>query len=168
MSATPWRGRPRLAWLTAVALLLALDQLSKGWFASTIALGTAVEVTTWFNLVHVLNTGAAFSLLADAGGWQRVFFIVVGLVVVVPITFLCLARQVEPLDRVAGALLVAGGTGNLIDRITSGAVTDFLDLHWRGLHWPAFNLADVFIVLAAGAWILMSFRPSVTTSGSPS
>ena len=142
--------------------------LSKAWFASTIALGTAVEVTTWFNLVHVLNTGAAFSLLAEAGGWQRVFFIVVGVMVVVPITFVCLARQVEPLERTAGALLLAGGSGNLIDRISSGAVTDFLDLHWRGLHWPAFNLADVFIVLAAGAWILMSLRPAVATSKSAS
>jgi signal peptidase II len=90
-------------------------------------------------------------------------------VVVVPITFLCLARQVEPLDRVAGALLVAGGSGNLIDRIASGAVTDFLDLHWRDLHWPAFNLADVFIVAAAGAWVLMSLRrPSKTASGDAS
>ena len=168
MSAFPWRGRPCLAWLLAVAFLLALDQLSKAWFASTIALGTAIEVTTWFNLVHVLNTGAAFSLLAEAGGWQRVFFIAIGFAVVVPITFVCLARQVEPLERVAGALLVAGGSGNLIDRIASGAVTDFLDLHWRGLHWPAFNLADVFIVLAAGAWILMSFRPPVASSERPS
>jgi len=112
----------------------------------------------------MLNTGAAFSLLAEAGGWQRIFFIVIGFMVVVPITFVCLARQVEPLERAAGALLVAGGSGNLIDRIASGAVTDFLDLHWRGLHWPAFNLADVFIVLAAGAWILMSLRPAVAFS----
>jgi signal peptidase II len=168
MSAFSWRGRLRLAWLVAVALLLALDQLSKAWCVYTIALGTAVEVTTWFNLVHVLNTGAAFSLLADAGGWQRVFFIVVGFLVVVPIAFICLARQVEPLERIAGALLVAGGSGNLIDRIASGAVTDFLDLHWRGLHWPAFNLADVFIVLAAGIWVLMSFRPPVPSSERPS
>lgn len=164
MSAFPWRGSPRLAWLMAVAFLLALDQLSKAWFASTIALGSAIEVSAWLNLVHVLNTGAAFSLLADAGGWQRVFFIAIGFMVVVPITFVCLARQVEPLERTAGALLVAGGSGNLIDRIASGAVTDFLDLHWRGLHWPAFNLADVFIVLAAGAWILMSLRPAVASS----
>lgn len=168
MSAFPWRGSPRLAWLMAVAFLLALDQLSKAWFASTIALGSAIEVSAWLNLVHVLNTGAAFSLLADAGGWQRVFFIAIGFMVVVPITFVCLARQVEPLERTAGALLVAGGSGNLIDRIASGAVTDFLDLHWRGLHWPAFNLADVFIVLAAGIWILMSFRPPVTSSERPS
>jgi len=157
MSAFPWRGRSRLAWLVAVAFLLALDQLSKAWFASTIALGTAVEVTTWFNLVHVLNSGAAFSLLADAGGWQRVFFIVVGFMVVVPITFVCLARQVEPLERTAGALLVAGGSGNLMDRIASGAVTDFLDLHWQGLHWPAFNLADSAIVAGAIGLVLFSF-----------
>ncbi|MFM2274386.1 MAG: Lipoprotein signal peptidase [Pseudomonadota bacterium] len=169
MSVFPWRGRPRLAWLIAVALLLTLDQLSKAWFATTISLGTAVEVSSWFNLVHVLNTGAAFSLLADAGGWQRVFFIAVGVMVVVPITFVCLARQVEPIERLAGALIVAGGSGNLIDRIASGAVTDFLDLHWRGLHWPAFNLADVFIVAAAGAWVLMSLRrPSKTASGDAS
>lgn len=152
----------------AVAFLLSLDQLSKAWFSNSIALGTAVEVTTWFNLVHVLNTGAAFSLLAEAGGWQRVFFIIVGFAVVVPITFVSLARRVEPFERVAGALLVAGGSGNLIDRIASGAVTDFLDLHWRGLHWPAFNLADVFIVLAAGAWILMCFRPPIASSERPS
>lgn len=164
MSAFPWRGLPRLTWLAVVVLLLVLDQLSKAWFASTIPLGTAIEVTPWFNLVHVLNTGAAFSLFAEAGGWQRVFFIVVGFLVVVPVTFVCLARQTEALDRVAGALLVAGGSGNLIDRIASGAVTDFLDLHWRGLHWPAFNLADVFIVAAAGAWILMSLRPSKAVS----
>ncbi len=168
MSVFPWRGHPRLTWLIAVGLLVALDQSSKAWFASTIPLGSAIEVAPWFNLVHVLNTGAAFSLMADAGGWQRLFLIAIGVLVVVPITFVCLARQVEPLERLAGAFLVAGGGGNLIDRISSGAVTDFLDLHWRGLHWPAFNLADVFIVAAAGAWILMSLRPSKTASGSAS
>lgn len=148
--------------------MLSFDQLSKAWFASNIALGASVEVTPWFNLVHVLNTGAAFSFLADAGGWQRVLFIVVGFLVVVPVGFFCLARQVEPLERVAGALIVSGGGSNLIDRMASGAVVDFLDLHWRGLHWPAFNLADVFIVLAAGLWILMSVRTSAATAGSTS
>jgi signal peptidase II len=166
MTAFPWRGRPRLSWLMAVVLLLSLDQLSKTWFSSNIALGSSIEVTPWFNLVHVLNTGAAFSFLADAGGWQRVFFIVVGFLVIVPIAFFCLARQVEPIERVAGALIVAGGGSNLIDRMASGAVVDFLDLHWRGMHWPAFNLADVFIVLAAGMWILISMRPSASTAGS--
>ena len=168
MIAFSWRASPRLSWLTAVVLMLSFDQLSKAWFASNIALGASVEVTPWFNLVHVLNTGAAFSFLADAGGWQRVFFIVVGFLVIVPIGFFCLARQVEPLERVAGALIVSGGGSNLIDRMASGAVVDFLDLHWRGLHWPAFNLADVFIVLAAGLWILMSVRTSAATARSTS
>lgn len=93
------------------------------------------------------------------------FFIVIGVIVVVPITFVCLARQAELLERLAGGFIVAGGSGNLIDRIASGAVTDFLDLHWRGLHWPAFNLADVFIVIAAGVWILMSLRSSRVALG---
>jgi signal peptidase II len=164
----PWRGCPRLTWLVAVGLLLVLDQATKAWFASTIPLGAAVEITSWFNLVHVLNTGAAFSLLADAGGWQRLFFSVVGAMVVVPIAFICLGKRADPTERFAGALLVAGGSGNLFDRITAGAVTDFLDLHWRGWHWPAFNLADVFIVVAAATWVLMSFRSSVVSTGSPS
>ena len=80
--------------------------------------------------------------------------------VVAPITLISLFKHAEPLERLVGALIVAGGTGNLIDRMFTGAVTDFLDLHWRGLHWPAFNLADVFIVLAVIGWGLMSLPHS--------
>jgi signal peptidase II len=111
--------------------------------------------------VHVLNAGAAFSLLADAGGWQRYFLIAVGVLVVVAVSFACLTRHAEPLERWVGALVVGGGAGNLVDRIQTGAVVDFLDLHWRELHWPAFNLADVFVVGAVVAWGLMSLRPAV-------
>lgn len=166
MIAKAWREHPRLTWLTVVTLLVVLDQFSKGWFASSIPLNSGVEITPWFNLVHVLNTGAAFSLFADLGGWQRIVLIAVGFMAVIPIGFFCLTGQVEPLERLAGAMLVAGGSGNLIDRIDSGAVIDFLDLHWRGVHWPAFNLADVFIVLAVSLWVLVSWRPSTSTSGS--
>ena len=163
-----WRAHPRLLWLCAVGVMIALDQVTKAYFAATIPFGSSVEVTGWFNLVHALNEGAAFSLFADAGGWQRWFLIAISILVVVPITFTSLVKHANPLDRLVGALIVAGGTGNLLDRVFNGAVTDFLDVHWRGLHWPAFNLADVFIVLAAGAWILMSFRPPVASSESPS
>lgn len=162
------RGQPRRSWLIAVFLLVALDQISKVWFANLIPRGSAIEVTTWFNLVHVLNTGAAFSLLADAGGWQRMFFIFVGLAVVIPVTFASLANNVTPIERAAGALIVAGGGGNVMDRIVNGAVTDFLDLHWRSLHWPAFNLADIFIVGAACVWLLMSTRSSILNPVTPS
>ena len=155
-----WGASPRLLWLCAVGVMIALDQLTKAYFAATIPFGSSIEVTSWFNLVHTLNEGAAFSLFADAGGWQRWFFIAVSILVVVPITITSLFKHAEPLERLVGALIVAGGTGNLIDRMFTGAVTDFLDLHWRGLHWPAFNLADVFIVLAVIGWGLMSLPHS--------
>ena len=147
---------PRMLWLLAVALLITMDQASKSYFSNTIPLGAAVVVTDWFNLIHRLNTGAAFSVLADAGGRPRYFFILFSTVVVTGISFVCLFRKASPLERSAGATVVAGGAGNLIDRIQVGAVVDFLDFHLRGLHWPAFNLADVFVVGAVIAWLLLS------------
>lgn len=165
-----WTQRsPRWTWFAAVAILLLLDQSTKSYFSTTLELGEAVQVTEWLNLVHVLNTGAAFSLLADAGGWQRWFFIGVSVLVVGVVSVVCLARQAEPLDRWVGAFVVGGGGGNLVDRIQIGAVVDFLDFHWRNIHWPAFNLADVFIVCAALTWCLVSFRapPRQPTQRSP-
>lgn len=149
---------PRVVWLLFVALLIAVDQCTKSYFASTIPLGSSIEITGWFNLVHVLNTGAAFSILADAGGWQRYFFIAIATVVVIAISFTSLMRRTDPFERKVGAFVVAGGGGNLVDRIQSGAVVDFLDVHWKGLHWPAFNLADVFVVVAVLAWVFLSLK----------
>ena len=158
-----WRKYPRWVWIVMVLALISIDQSTKAFFASTIPLGSAIEVTSWFNFVHVLNTGAAFSILADAGGWQRWFFIFIGVLVLLPITLLCLLRKIDPAECWICAGVVAGGGSNLIDRIQTGAVVDFLDVHWKALHWPAFNLADVFIVSAMFAWvglsIIMSQRP---------
>ncbi len=151
-----WQKRSRIVWLIAVCVLVGLDQITKAYFANTIPLGGGIQVTEWFNLVHVLNKGAAFSFLADADGWQRPFLITVGLLVVIPVTVVCLGKPIDALDRWVGGAVVAGGTGNLIDRFQTGAVVDFLDLHWDGLHWPAFNLADIYIVLAAITWFLLS------------
>lgn len=151
---------PRRSWLLLVFSLVAVDQATKAYFASTIPLGGSVVVTDWFNLVHALNEGAAFSLFADGGGWQRPFLITVSLLVVVPMTLMSLGRHAPTTDRLLGALIVGGGTGNLIDRVSSGSVVDFLDVHWRAFHWPAFNLADVFIVSAALVWVALSCRPS--------
>jgi signal peptidase II len=154
-----WTQRnPRWTWLAAVAALLFVDQISKSYFSTTLALGEAVRVTEWLNFVHVLNTGAAFSLLADAGGWQRWFFIGVSVLVVDVVSVVCLARQAEPLDRWVGAFVVGGGGGNLVDRVQIGAVVDFLDFHWRSIHWPAFNLADVFIVCSVLVWCFASLK----------
>lgn len=154
-----WTQRnPRWTWLAAVVALLFVDQISKSYFSTTLALGEAVRATEWLNFVHVLNTGAAFSLLADAGGWQRWFFIGVSVLVVGVVSVVCLARQAEPLDRWVGAFVVGGGGGNLVDRVQIGAVVDFLDFHWRSIHWPAFNLADVFIVCSMLAWCFASLK----------
>ncbi len=149
------RQRPRLLWAILVLALVGLDQLTKTYFANSIALGEAILVTDWFNLVHVLNKGAAFSFLANADGWQRPVLIGVSFFVIVPITMFCMSKKTESIERWAGGLVVAGGTSNLIDRIQTGAVVDFLDLHWRGWHWPAFNLADSYIVCAVFVWILL-------------
>lgn len=163
MFSSMWGQSPRILWALVVTLLVALDQATKSYFSSVIAFGSGVEITSWFNLVHTLNTGAAFSFLADAGGWQRPFFIVVSLLVVVPIAFLCLMKRATPYERWIGAAVVAGGSGNLIDRIQTGAVVDFLDFHWKGLHWPAFNQADTLVVGAMVVWFVLSARTPATS-----
>lgn len=155
-----WGRSPRFLWTLVVLGMVLLDQLTKAYFSTTIPFGAGLEVTSWFNLVHARNTGAAFSFLADAGGWQRPFLILISLLVLMPIAFVCLMKRTDPIERWIGAAVVAGGSGNLIDRIHTGAVVDFLDLHWRGLHWPAFNLADVLVVGAAVAWLVLSVRVS--------
>ncbi|PKO65317.1 MAG: signal peptidase II [Betaproteobacteria bacterium HGW-Betaproteobacteria-16] len=152
-----WSQRnPRWIWLAAVFALLVADQVSKSYFSAALERGEVVPVVDWFNFVHLINTGAAFSFLADAGGWQRWFLIGVSVMVVGVVSLVCLTRKAEPLDRWAGAFIVGGGGGNLIDRIQIGGVVDFLDFHWRGMHWPAFNLADVFIFCAVLIWGLSS------------
>ena len=158
MTARWTRRYLRSTWLAAVATLVFIDQISKSYFSTILKLGEAVKVTEWFNFVHVLNPGAAFSFLADAGGWQRWFFIGVSALVVGFVLVMCLFRQVNMTERWAGAFVAGGGGGNLVDRIQTGAVVDFLDFHWRNIHWPAFNLADVFIVCAALTWCFASLR----------
>jgi signal peptidase II len=90
----------------------------------------------------------------------------VGILVIVPIAVVCMLKKTESIERWAGGLVVAGGSTNLIDRIQIGAVVDFLDLHWHGWHWPAFNLADSYIVCAVFVWIflLRNTKPAQITS----
>ena len=134
-----------------------LDQASKGLIVRILTLGEQVPVSSFFNLVYVLNPGAAFSFLADAGGWQRYFFIVLALFVSGWLALIL--KTPRPRYEALGLSLILGGAvGNVLDRIITGKVVDFLDFHWNGMHWPAFNLADVFISIGAGALICASFR----------
>ena len=124
------------------------DQLAKFAITRTFAYGEQVEVTPFFNFVHVLNPGAAFSFLANAGGWQRYFFITLGLVVSAWLGRM-LCQQLPRLEAMGYSLILGGALGNVADRVLRGQVVDFLDFHWRLAHWPAFNLADVAITIGA-------------------
>ena len=140
-------------WLGLSALVIALDQLSKLWILSAFKFGQSVAVTSFFNLVLVYNSGAAFSFLSDAGGWQRWFFVVLALAISVWLALLIRAHGAERLLPLAAALVLGGALGNVIDRVLYGAVIDFLDVHAVGYHWPAFNVADSAISLGVALLI---------------
>ena len=128
--------------------LLVLDQIVKVWIQTHFYEGEFLAVTSIFNLCHVRNTGAAFSFLADAGGWQRVFF--AGLAAVVSVVALMGMKLVaRPAVQCAAALVLSGAVGNGIDRVVLGSVVDFLDFHVGLYHWPAFNIADIAICCGA-------------------
>ena len=146
-------------WLGIAALLMVLDQASKYAVTQWLVDGRSVEVTSFFNFVLVYNSGAAFSFLASAGGWQRAFFIGIALVASVWIVLLLRRHPREMLFCLALSLILGGALGNLIDRIWLGAVIDFLDFHAAGWHWPAFNVADSAITCGAALVVWDSLRP---------
>ena len=150
------RWRACLMWAGAG---LAADQGIKAFVAWSLPLGEQLFVTSWFNIVHVLNPGAAFSFLADAGGWQRWFLVVVGITVSLVLAWWLRRGVASRLEAAAYVGLIGGALGNVADRLRLGAVVDYLDLHWRGLHWPAFNLADILVVGGAGLLVLASLMP---------
>lgn len=147
------------AWFLFAAALAAVDQAIKSVVATALPLRASVEVTPWFNLVHVLNPGAAFSFLADAAGWQRYFLSAIGLSVSAVLLWMLWRGVRNRLEAVAYAGLIGGALGNVIDRFRIGAVVDYLDFHWRDWHWPAFNLADILVVGSAGLLIIASVLP---------
>jgi signal peptidase II len=147
-----------LKWLWVSVLSLLLDQASKLAVDGSMQLFESIPLLPYFNLTYVHNTGAAFSFLSDAGGWQRWLF--AGLAVVMSsIIGLWLARlkQHETLMAVALALVLGGAIGNLIDRVAYGYVIDFLDVYYQDWHWPAFNIADSAICVGVALMLLESF-----------
>lgn len=144
--------------LFAAAIVLA-DQLTKVAAVKWLTYQQAMPVLPGFNLTLMHNPGAAFSFLADAGGWQRWFF--AGLACVVSAYLVYLIRVSEPAARIyrSGLVLILGGAvGNLIDRLRLGYVIDFVELYYRTWSWPAFNVADAAITLGAGFFLLGSLR----------
>jgi signal peptidase II len=143
-----------LPWLGLALAVILADQASKIAIERMFNYGDSQAVTGFFNLVLTYNKGAAFSFLAGASGWQTEFLTGVGIVASLFIIYLLARHGSQKLFSTALALILGGALGNVIDRIAYGHVIDFLDFHWRGWHWPAFNLADSAIVLGAALLIL--------------
>lgn len=156
---TPITSEPvvRWRWLGLAALLWAMDQAIKFGVMQTMQLHDSIAIVPGFNWVYALNPGAAFSFLADAGGWQRYFFTAFALAVSTVLGVLLWCGVASRLEALAYALLMVGALGNGADRVHTGAAVDYLDIYWRNWHWPAFNLADICVCIAAlllvmGAW----------------
>ncbi|MDR2172704.1 MAG: signal peptidase II [Burkholderiales bacterium] len=151
--ALPWSKGARYEWskswwLLVSVLVIALDRLTKLWVYETFYSGEVRPVTSFFSLILTFNTGAAFSFLAGAGGWQRPFFIVISIVVCLVLLWWLLRGGSRRLSL--GLVLIIGGAlGNLWDRIAYGRVIDFLLLHYQQWSYPAFNIADSAIVVGA-------------------
>ncbi len=145
-------------WLGIAAVVVLLDQVTKITMSRLLAYGQSEPVTSFFNLVMVCTPGAAFSLLASSGGWQRWFFSALALAVSIFIVWMLTRNSAQRMFCWSLSLILGGAVGNLIDRGAYGHVIDFLDFHVGGWHWPAFNVADAAITIGAALFVLDELR----------
>ena len=143
-----------LQWLGLAFIIILVDQFTKVLILGYYRLGDSTYVTSFFNVVRAHNRGAAFSFLRDASGWQRWFFTAIGFVAAAVIIWMLRSHAGQKLFSFAMACILGGAIGNVIDRMAHGYVIDFLDFHWAGMHFPAFNVADSAITLGAICLIL--------------
>lgn len=155
-----------LYWYGLALVVILLDQYSKGLASGALEYGRPVEVFSWFNLTLQHNTGAAFSFLSDAGGWQRYFFsVVAGVISLVLVIWMYRMPRSDRLLAMSLALILGGALGNLWDRLALGYVVDFISVHYEQHYFPAFNIADSAITAGAVCMLLDSFlqRDTATT-----
>lgn len=146
---------PRFAgWLLLSAVVIVLDQASKAWVIAAVPENGGFALTDFFNLVFVFNRGAAFSFLSAASGWQRWFFLILAAGISLWIALMIRRHAAERQQPAALALILGGAIGNAVDRITHGAVVDFLDFHYAGSHFWAFNVADSAISVGVALLVL--------------
>lgn len=160
-SASTAQGSGLWLWLGLAVLVLLADQLTKTLIIGSFQLGDSRTLTSYFNLVRVHNTGAAFSFLSSASGWQRWFFVGLGLAATVAIVWMLKRHGSQRLFSFALSMILGGALGNVIDRLLHGHVIDFLQFHWdwlspvfAGGYFPSFNVADSAITLGAICLIL--------------
>lgn len=144
-------------WLALAGAVIALDQATKAAIMAAFRLGEGLPLTSFFDLVFVFNRGAAFSFLANAGGWQKWFFVVLALGISAWLVAMLRQHAGDRLLSAALALILGGALGNVIDRLRFDAVVDFLDFHWAGWHFPAFNVADAAISVGVALMLLHQF-----------
>ena len=145
-------------WLLAALLIVVADQFTNAVILANYRYADQTVVTSFFNIVRAHNTGAAFSFLADADGWQRWAFTGIGVAAAVFITWMLKSHAGQTLFSLSMTLILGGAIGNVIDRMMHGYVVDFLDFHLAGRHFPAFNLADSAITLGAILLVLDELR----------
>ena len=143
-----------LPWLGLALLILLADQFTKVLILGYYKLGDATPITSFFSIVRVHNSGAAFSFLANAGGWQRWFFTGIGIAAAIFIVWMLKSHPGQKLFSFALACILGGAIGNVIDRTLYGYVVDFLSFHYSGWHFPVFNIADAAISIGATCLIL--------------
>jgi signal peptidase II len=153
-AASGWR------WLPVALVVIALDQLAKAWMVHHFVPFERLRVTRVLDIILTYNTGAAFSLLAEASGWQRWLFVILALAV--SAALLLWLRRLSAAGHAglacALSLIIGGALGNMIDRLTTGRVIDFIYFHWRDHYFPAFNLADSAITVGAAVLLLDAWR----------
>ncbi len=145
-------------WLSISAIVVALDLYTKYLIQNAFEYAQHLTVTSFFDLVRYHNEGAAFSFLADAGGWQKWFFSGISVIAILVITYLLKKHQTQKLFCLGLALVLGGAIGNLYDRLTLGYVVDFLHFHYQAYAWPAFNVADSAICIGVALLLMDSFK----------
>lgn len=150
-----------LNWLWLSLLVIVLDQVTKYWASQALQLHESVPLLPFLNFTLMHNTGAAFSFLSQAGGWQRWFFTAIALIVsVIIVLWMRRLSHAERWEAAALALILGGALGNVWDRMQLGYVVDFIDLYYGTWHWPAFNIADAAITVGAIMIVLQALRGS--------
>jgi len=143
-----------LAAVVFAGLIATADLVTKAAIVERMAYGQQIELLPSLNIVHVINQGAAFGLLATAGGWQRYLFIVIAVLASILIVWMIRKPETGSAERAGLAMILGGAVGNLVDRTARLGVVDWIDVYVGVHHWPAFNIADIGITLGAGVLVL--------------
>lgn len=146
--------RGMLPWLGLALIILIADQFTKTLILGYYRLGDSTYVLSFFNVVRAHNTGAAFSFLASASGWQRWMFTGIGVAATIFIVWMLRSHPGQKLFSFALSMILGGAVGNVVDRLLHGYVVDFLQFHWAGWYFPAFNIADSAITIGAACLVL--------------